>query len=191
MNKNIFLGVISVIVFILAFTVIYLVVDKNTQAAATISPPNTISVVDSAAVTLGITKDSLEEMISVNDPFSDTDSNGMILSTSTNKPFSNLVATMDYTVSAPTTTTIDGDFNSTIMGNTSITSEETMSIVHRMRYDADSVLVWSEALGDNFSWKQDPSRESIPFGSMVTVTYTTKDASGTWVGDIQIDRPKG
>lgn len=148
-----------------------------------------ISMVDKVKAVVVPSEDRLEDIITVSDPFGNAESVGMSMATSTNAPFSNLVATMEFTSGQSTVTQLDGNFNNTVMSNTAISSEEPMSIVHKMRYDADSVLVWTPAEGDNFTWNKEPSRESIPFGSVATITYSTKDASGQWTGDIQIDKP--
>jgi hypothetical protein len=178
-----------VLIIVLSFAVVYLISDKNVHANDTVSTAPAVSVVDTVRAAVVSQPDALEEMISVNNPFEDVNSEGMTMSTSTQDPFSNLVIVIDSVVTSPSTNTITGDFTETFMGNTDITSSEPMSIVHRLRYEVDSVLVWTDAVGENFSWNQEPSRESIPFGSLVTITYSTKDASGVWVGDIQIEKP--
>jgi len=178
-----------VLIIVLSFAVVYLISDKNVRANDTGTTAPAASVVDTVRAAVVSQPDTLEEMISVNNPFEDVNSEGMTMSTSTQDPFSNLVIVIDSVVTSPSTNTITGDFTETFMGNTDITSSEPMSIVHRLRYEVDSVLVWTDAVGENFSWNQEPSRESIPFGSLVTITYSTKDASGVWVGDIQIEKP--
>lgn len=192
MNKNIVYAGIGIIIALLVAVLITISgKDTSTAAAAHMNAQpelNAKSVAD--YIGLKEEQDTLEDIISVNDPFSATDSQGMTLSTSAKDPFTNLVATMDFDVVNSEPIVKDGNFSDTLMANTSVTSQEDVKIVHRLKYLHDSVLVWTDAVGDNFSWNQKPSRQLIPYGSEVIVTYSTKDASGVWVGDITIDKPQ-
>lgn len=192
MNKNIVYAGIGIIIALLV-AVLITVSGKDTSAASA-APMNTQPELKTMSVAdyIGLKEepDTLEDIISVNDPFSAIDSQGMTLSTSAKNPFTNLVATMDFDITNSEPTIKDGNFSDTLMANTSVTSEEEVKIVHRLKYLHDSVLVWTDAVGEDFSWNQKPSRQLIPYGSEVTVTYSTKDASGVWVGDIKIDKPQ-
>lgn len=192
MNKNIVYTGIGIIIILLV-AVLITVSGKDTSTASVTpidSQPDKKTMSVAEYVGFKEEPDILEDIISVNDPFSATDSQGMVLSTSVKNPFTNLVAMMDFDVVNSEPIIKDGNFSDTLMANTSVTSQEDVKIVHRLKYLHDSVLIWTDAVGDNFSWNQKPERQLIPYGSEVIVTYSTKDASGVWVGDIAIDRPQ-
>lgn len=189
MNKKLIIGLVLVIGLLLG-VIFFQLVGKDNNLPIPDSEPATISIVDTVKAAVTPKPDTLDDMISVNNPFGGIGDHGMRLSTSTHSPFTDLVAMMDYDVDAPITNTFDGNFNGTIMGNTDITSGEKVEIIHELRYNADSVVAWTEAQGDNFTWNQKPDRLAIPFGSVVLVTYKTQDATAQWTGDIKIIKPK-
>lgn len=133
----------------------------------------------------------LSEMIVVEDPFGGQDSVGMSLLTAQKDPYSDIVSVMDFTMSGGEVTEYSGDFANGYVGQTTMDSPNAIVVAHRFRYEGDSVFAWDAAPADSgFRWEQTPSRQDIPFGSKVLVTYSYTPGESEWIGSVSIEKPQ-